>query len=127
MVGAEALLAGLAVHERVGEAGEVPARLPRARVLDDRRVQSDDVVALEDHRLPPLVLDVVLEQDAVVPVVVGVADAAVDLGGGEDEPAALAQRHDLVHGHHVGGHGAESMSQAASYTGRLMPIYEYRC
>jgi hypothetical protein len=54
VVGAEALPAGAAVDERIGEAGEVARRLPRARVLDDRRVERDDVVALLDHRLPPL-------------------------------------------------------------------------
>ena len=36
VVGAEALAALAAVDHRVGEAGEVPARLPRARVLEDR-------------------------------------------------------------------------------------------
>ena len=50
--------------------GEVPAGLPHARVLEDRRVQGDDVVALLEHRPPPLVLDVGLEQHAVVAVVV---------------------------------------------------------
>ena len=84
------------------------------------RVQGDDVVALVDHRPPPRVLDVVLEQDAVVPVVVGVAEAAVDLRRGEDEAAALAQRHDLVHGHDVVGMGRSLCSPA-------VPIYEYRC
>jgi hypothetical protein len=73
-------------------------------VLDDRAVEGDDVVALADHRLPPGVDHVALEQDAVVPVVVRVGDSAVDLRGGEDQPAALAQRDDLVHGHDV-GHG----------------------
>jgi hypothetical protein len=34
-----------------------------------------------------------------VAVVVGRADAAVDLRGGEDEAAPLAQRDDLVHRH----------------------------
>ena len=58
MVGAEALLAGAAVDERIGEAREVPGGLPRARVLEDRRVQRDDVVALLEHRAPPRALDV---------------------------------------------------------------------
>ena len=106
VVGAEALLARAAVDERVGEAGEVAGGLPRARVLDDRRVERDDVVAVADHRLPPGVDDVALEQDAVVPVVVGVRDPAVDLGGGEDEAAPLAQRDDLVHRGDVVGHRA---------------------
>ena len=106
MVGAEALLAGAAVDQRVREPGEVARGLPRARVLDDRRVERDDVVALLDHRLPPCADDVVLEQHAVVPVVVRVGDPAVDVRGGEDEAAALAQRHDLVHGYDVFGHEA---------------------
>src|SRR5580700_1983446 len=46
VVGPEALTARAAVHERVGEPGEVATRLPYARVLQDRRVDRHDVVAL---------------------------------------------------------------------------------
>ena len=42
--------------------------------------------------------DVVLHQHAVVAVVVGRAEAAVDLRGREDEAAPAAERDDLVHG-----------------------------
>ena len=101
VVGAEALPARAAVHERVGEAGEVAGGLPHARVLQDRRVDRHDVVALLQHRAPPLALDVVLQQHAVVAVVVGRADPAVDLRGGEHEAAPLAQRDDLLHRHRV--------------------------
>jgi hypothetical protein len=66
-------------------------------VLDDRRVERHDVVALLEHRSPPLPLDVVLEQDAVVGVVVARAQAAVDLTARQHEPPALAQRDDLLH------------------------------
>ena len=86
-----------ALDERVGEALEVAGGLPRLRVEQDRRVQGDDVVAQLEHRAPPLVLDVVLQEDAVVPVVVGVRETAVDLGRREDEPAPLAQGDDRVH------------------------------
>jgi hypothetical protein len=79
LVGAEAQLAGLAVDQRVGEPLEMARGLPDARVLDDRRVQGDDVVALLQHRAPPLGLDVVLEQHAVVAVVVCRSHSAVDL------------------------------------------------
>ena len=103
VVGAEARLQVAAVDQRVGEARQVARGLPRARVLDDRRVEGHHVVALLDHRLPPLADHVVLQQHAVVPVVVGVRDAAVDLRGGEDEAAALGERNDLVHG----GHGRD--------------------
>ena len=58
--------------------------------------ERDDVVAL----------DSAIIQHPVVAVVVARAEAAVDLAAGEHEPAALRQRHDLVHRHGFGGgHG----------------------
>ena len=99
---APALLAlAQALDERVGEALEVARGLPGLRVHQDRGVERDHVVALLDDRAPPLGLDVVLQQDAVVPVVVGRSEPPVDLGGLEDEPAPLAERHDLVERDHV--------------------------
>ncbi len=121
MVLAEAALAlAEALHERVAEALEVARRLPDPRVLDDRRVERDDVVAVGQHRPPPLVLDVVAQQDAVVAVVVGRADAAVDLRRGEDEAAPLAQRDDLVEAHVglVGGRFFTHLDRAGECTGR---------
>src|SRR5205085_4092118 len=85
--------------------GQVAARLPGPRVLDDRRVERDDVIALLEHRPPPLRLDIVLQQHPVVAVVVARPEAAVDLAAGQDEPAPLAQRDDLVHRDDVVGHG----------------------
>ena len=102
LVGAEPELAGAAVDERVGEAGDVAGGLPDGGVEDDRRVEGDDVVALLHHRLEPELADVVLREDAVVAVVVRRAEPAVDLGGGEDEAAPPAERHDLVHRHGAG-------------------------
>ena len=101
LVGAEAELARAAVDERVGEAGDVAGRLPDARVEDDRGVEGDDVVALLHHRAEPERADVVLREDAVVAVVVGRAEAAVDLGGREDEAAAAAEGDDRVHRHRL--------------------------
>ena len=60
--------------------------------------------ALLQQRAPPLALDVVLEQYAVMPVVVARSDAAVDLARGQNEAAPLAQRDDLVHRDDVGCH-----------------------
>src|SRR5205807_1551782 len=49
LVGAEPELARAAVDQRIGEPGEVAAGDPRRRVLDDRRVERHDVVALLEH------------------------------------------------------------------------------
>jgi len=101
---APALLAlAEALHERIREALEMARGLPRARVHEDGGVESDDVVALLHHRAPPLGLDARLEQHAVVSVVVGRGQPAVDLRGLEDEPPPLAERDDLVHRDDVGG------------------------
>src|SRR5262249_56255253 len=90
-------LAEPAVDERVGEPRYVTGGFPDGRVEDDRRVERDDVVALAHHRLHPARLDVVLEQDAVVPVVVRRAESAVDLARREDEPTPARERDELVH------------------------------
>ena len=79
MIGAEAELARPAVDERVAESADVPRCDPHVGVEDDRRVERDDVVPLLHHRLEPACLDVVLQEDAVVAVVVRRAEAAVDL------------------------------------------------
>src|SRR5919201_305885 len=101
LVGAEPELARPAVHEGVGEAFDVAGGLPDARMEDDRRVERDDVVSLQHHRIEPRVADVVLQQDAVVAIVVRRAEPAVDLRRREDEPTPTAERDDLVHRHHV--------------------------
>jgi hypothetical protein len=108
VVGAKTVLAGAAVDERVAEARDVTRGFPRARVLDDRRVEQQDVAALA-HRVEPALLDVVLEQHAVVAVVVGRPDSAVDVARREDEPAPAAEGgHLLDRGHaFVRVHGRE--------------------
>jgi hypothetical protein len=110
---AEPLVAGLALHERVGERRQVTARLPGLRREDDRRVEAHHVVALGDHEAPPLLLDVLLQLHAERAVVPRGAGAAVDLTGREDEAAALAEGDDgveraggwLGHGGAPGGSG----------------------
>ena len=95
IVGAKALLAVAAIDERIGEPGDVTARLPDARVHQDRGVEPLDVVARAHHRVPPAVLEVLLQLDAERTVVPHGPGAAVDLGGLEDESAPLAERHEL--------------------------------
>ena len=95
-VRAEAQLARAAVHERVGEALEVPRGGPDRRVEDHGGIERHDVVALLDQRAQPLVLHVLLQEDAVVAVVVGGAEPAVDVRGGVDEAATPGQCGDLL-------------------------------
>jgi hypothetical protein len=107
VLGAELLLAEVvlapapltlaqALDEGIGEALEVARGLPDSRVHQDRGVEGDHVVALLQHRPPPLGLDVVLQQDAVVAVVIGRRHPTVDLRGLEDEAPPLAEGDDLV-------------------------------
>src|SRR5262249_60128581 len=95
IVGAEAILALLAIHERIGEAGDVTGRLPDLGMHQDGGVEAFDVVTLVDHRTPPALLDVFLQLDAERPVVPDGAEAAVDLGGLKHEAAPLGRRHEL--------------------------------
>ncbi len=97
VVGAEAHLALLAVDERVGEAGDVPRRLPDARVHQDRAVEPHDVAARPDHLTPPRFFDVALELDADRAVVPAAREPAVDLARLEDQAAALREVDDALH------------------------------
>ena len=103
VVGAEPLVAALALGQRVGERRQVARCLPRLGRQDHRRVEADHVVARRDHGAPPLALDVLLELDAERTVVPGGAGASVDLSTGEDETPAFTQADDLVDGRR--GHG----------------------
>ena len=91
VVGAVPLVTDLALGERVGEVGDVPAGLPHLTGEDHARVQAHDVLALLHHRPPPLALDVVLQLHAERAVVPGRAQAAVNLAGRVHETAPLAQ------------------------------------
>ena len=100
----------------------MPAGLPDLRRHDDGRFETDNIVALAGHGVPPEFLDVALEfraQRAVVPKAV---DPAVDFRGLEDEPAAFAQGDNFLHqvsgfgfGHRAGRvlENAGAMSRSA--------------
>src|SRR5262245_36284393 len=103
VVGPEALVTRGALGQRVHKGLKVARRRPDLLVEDDRGVQADDVVALLDHRAPPLAADVFLEFDTERSVVPGGPTAAVDLTGRIDEAAALGQADNGVDT--VGRHG----------------------
>ena len=97
LVGPPALVAVLAVDQGVGEGGQVARGGPDGRRAEDGGVEADHVVAQLDHGAPPGVLDVAQHVDPERAVVVGGAEAAVDLGRREDEAAGAAQPHHLLH------------------------------
>ena len=119
LVGPKAGLTGSAVDQRIGKSGDVAGGLPDLRVHQDGGVEAFDVIAGANHRLPPAVLDILLQLDAQGAVVPHRPQAPIYLGGLEDEPSALGQGDQLIH-HRRGGHakpGSEikgGLGQAAS-------------
>ena len=97
LVLAPALVALPAVDQGVGEVGQVTRGLPHRRWRQDGGVQAHHVGPALDHRLPPGVLHIAEQVHPQRAVVVGGAEAAVDLRRLEDEPPALAQADHLLH------------------------------
>ena len=97
LVGTEALLALLAVHQRVGEAAYMTRGNPGHGVHENSGVEADVVRAFLYELLAPRRLDVVFELNAERTVVPGVRKAAVDLRAGVHEATALAQGDDFFH------------------------------
>ena len=97
LVRAVAGLAGLAVEQRVGEAGHVAGRDPRLRIHDNGRVEADVVRAFLHELLQPCLFHIVLELHAKRAIVPAVGEAAVNFRSGEHEAAVFAERDDLIH------------------------------
>ncbi|CAB4914200.1 unannotated protein [freshwater metagenome] len=74
-----ALVALLALSQRVGECGDMARGFPDLRGQNDRGVQTHNIVAPADNRLPPLAADVFLEFNTEGAVIPCRARAAVDL------------------------------------------------
>ena len=97
LVGAETLLALLAVHKGVGEAAHVAGGHPDLGVHEDGGVQTHIVGVFLDKFLPPGFFDVVLQLNAQGAVVPGVGEATVDFASGEDEASSLTEGYDFFH------------------------------
>ncbi len=63
---------------------------PGLRIEDDRRIKPDVVGVLRDERLPPRLLDVVLQFDAEGAVVPRVGESAVDFRSLKTNPYCFA-------------------------------------
>ena len=105
LVGAEALLTLLTVHQRIGEAAQMAGSHPGLGIHQDGGIQAHVIGVLLNELLPPGLLDVVLQLHTQRAVVPGVGQAAVDLAAGEDKAAALTQGNDLFHGLFAVFHG----------------------
>jgi len=97
LVGAEALLARLAIHKGIGESVHVTGGLPDLRMHDDRGLEADDIVAPLHHTGPPASADVVLQRGTEGAVIEEAVETAVDFGGGKDEAPALGKRDEVFH------------------------------
>ena len=89
-VGAVTLLRILVVDQRVVERPDMARSLPRAGMHEDRRIEADDVLMKTHHRIPPVTLDIVLQLDAVLPVIVHGTQSVVYFAGRKDEAVLLA-------------------------------------
>ena len=98
LVRPEPLLALPAVHQRIGEAGQMAAGHPGLGVHEDGGVLPHVVGILLNELLPPCLFDVVLQLHAQRAVVPGVGQTSVNFRAGKDEAPVFAQGHDLVHG-----------------------------
>ena len=103
MVGADPFVGDRALAHHVGEGVHMAAGLPDGRMHDDGGIKADDIVTVAGHRAPPGVAEVALQFRAERAVVPESPDAAVDLGGLEDEAAPLAEADDLLHAGVGGG------------------------
>ena len=79
LVRPEALMALLAVHQRVGEGTQMTGGNPGLRIHEDGAVNADILRTLLDKLLPPGPLDIILELNAQVPIIPGIGQASIDL------------------------------------------------
>ena len=76
-VGAVALLAVLVVNQGIVEGVHVSAGLPYGGVHENGGIDTHDVLVEQYHGLPPVLLDVVLQFNAVLAIVVHCAQTVV--------------------------------------------------
>ena len=96
LVGAEALVADAALHQRVVKSRLMPRGRQHLAPGDDGALDADDVLALLDEAAPPLPADVVAQLHPQRSKVVDRTWAAVELRGGVDETPPLGQGRDAV-------------------------------
>ena len=97
VIGSVTHFALLTVKERIGEAGNMTARLPHSRVHKDIGVNLIAVLSLLDKTLSPGVLNIVFQPCAERAVIPCVCKTAVDVAACKNEASVLAKSNDLIH------------------------------
>src|SRR3990172_1897035 len=72
----EPSFAVLTIDQRIDKSLHTPTRLPCPRMVDDRRVDSDDIFMPTNHLVPPEVRQLALHFDTERTVIVAGSDAA---------------------------------------------------
>src|SRR5205823_7845899 len=81
---------------------DVTGGFEHCRMRENRTVETHDVVALVHHCAPPVIFQVALQLDPERAVIPRAVEPAVNFARLKDEPAALAQAHNLFHALGVG-------------------------
>ncbi len=97
VIGSVAHFTFLAVKERIGEAGNMAARLPNLRVHKNIGVNLVAVLSLLNKTLSPSIFDIVFESCAERTVVPCVGKTAVNIAAGKNKSSVFAKGNDLVH------------------------------
>ena len=98
LVGPEALLALLTVHQGIGKAAQMAGGNPSLRIHQNGGVEPDVVGILLNKFFPPGLFHVVLQLNAQRTVIPGVGKTAINLAARENKAPALAQGHKFLHG-----------------------------
>ena len=89
-IGTISFLGVFVVDEGVVEGANVARGLPNAGMHEYGGVDTHDILIQAGHRFPPIILDVVLELHAHLPVVINGCKTVINLAGGEYETILLA-------------------------------------
>ena len=97
LIRAEALLAALAVHERIGEAADVAGGDPCLRIHENGAVKTYVMSVFRYKLTPPCFLNVVFEFYTERTVIPCVCETAVYLRAGENVAAVFTKSYYFIH------------------------------
>ncbi len=96
LVGAETLMALLAVHQRVGKSAQVSGSHPGLRIHQNRTVHPDIIRMLLDKFLPPGALDIIFKLYSQITVIPRICKTSVYFGTRINKSPLLCNLNDSV-------------------------------